>query len=305
MRGLPLKNCFWNPDENRLRAGWRIILFLIIVPVMLRTLVVVIKPFIGGTLEDQMVSWVFRGVLVVITATLAVWMSRRFFDKRSVSSLGLRLDGKAILDGLVGLALSGLMVAIVFGVLLYSGLLEVKEIGWTGSGTSPILAILLWFFGIGAAVGWSEELIFRGYLLQNLRDGVGMMWAVTLSCIFYGLVHMLNPNSTLLSGLLISIIGYLRIFGWLRSSQLWLSMGMHAGWNFFQGPIFGFSFSGYGSESLIKQSVIGPDWITGGSFGPEAGIVVVPVVLLGLLVMFLWTGKRKNTPWIQRKGKPT
>lgn len=76
---------------------------------------------------------------------------------------------------------------------------------------------------------------------------------------------------------------------------------MHAGWNFFQGPIFGFQVSGVDNESLIRHSVIGSDWLTGGSFGPEAGIVVLPVVLLGLLVMYLWTAKRDNTPWIKEK----
>jgi len=149
------------------------------------------------------------------------------------------------------------MVGIVFVVLLSFGLLEIEEVGWTGSGISPI----------------------------------------------FGIIHMLNLNSTWLSGVLIAILGFLRIFGWLRSGQLWLSMGMHAGWNFFQGPIFGFQVSGLGTESLIKQTVIGPNWITGGSFGPEAGIVVVPVVLLALLVMFLWTFKRKNTPWIRHSKK--
>ncbi|MFC1502296.1 hypothetical protein ACFL6A_02680 [bacterium] len=79
-------------------------------------------------------------------------------------------------------------------------------------------------------------------------------------------------------------------------------MGMHAGWNFFQGPIFGFSVSGMETESWIKHTLQGPTWITGGSFGPEAGIFVLPVVLLGLLVMVFWTKKRGNTP-LKKKMK--
>jgi membrane protease YdiL (CAAX protease family) len=154
----------------------------------------------------------------------------------------------------------------------------------------------LLFFGIGFATGYSEELGFRGYILQNLSDGIGLMWAVVVSCIFYGIMHMTNPNSTLLSGVLIALFGFLRIFGLLRTGQLWLSIGMHAGWNFFQGPIFGFSVSGLDSEHLIDHTITGPDWMNGGTFGPEAGILVIPIVLFGLLAMFLWTLKRKNTP---------
>nr|QNO53989.1 hypothetical protein OHMBFCMF_00008 [Methanosarcinales archaeon ANME-1 ERB6] len=296
------KSYFINPDENRLRAGWRIFLFLVAM-FLIAIIVNGVVKLAGGPPADETFSWVLRGIIVIINATLVVWILRRYIDKKSFVSLGLKFDSLGILDVLVGIILSGLMVGIVFVVLLSFGLLEIEEVGWTGSGISPIFGIILWFFGIGAAVAWSEELAFRGYLLQNMSEGIGLVWAVTISCIFYGVIHMLNPNSTWLSGVLIALIGVLRIFGWLRSSQLWLSMGMHAGWNFFQGPIFGFQVSGLSTESLIKQTVIGPDWITGGSFGPEAGIVVVPVVLLALLVMFLWTSKRKNTPWILHSKK--
>ena len=130
---------------------------------------------------------------------------------------------------------------------------------------------------------------------------MGLFWAVLISCLLYGLLHMSNPNSTLLSGLLIAFFGYLRIFGWLRTGQLWLSMGMHAGWDFFQGPLLGFTISGMKTQSIIKQTVSGEEWITGGSFGPEAGIIVLPVLILGLVLMYLWTWKRQNTPWFEQK----
>jgi hypothetical protein len=222
-----------------------------------------------------------------------------------VTSLGLKFHGRALLDIVVGFALSGFMVGIVFVVLLHFKFLEITEISWSGNGISPILEIFLWFLGVGAAVAWSEELGFRGYILQNLGEGMGIVWAIAMSCILYGLMHMSNPNSTLLSGVLIAVIGYLRIFGWLRTGQLWLSMGMHAGWNFFQGPIFGFGVSGVASKQLVKHSLSGPKWITGGPFGPEAGVVVVPVVLLALMVMFLWTVKRADTPWGRYRRETT
>lgn len=296
------KKYFINLHENRLRAGWRIFLFLVVAVIMSVSFNLSVK-LLGGPPEDKTISMVVRGIFVIFMATVAVWISRRFLDKRLFTSLGLKFDRLGMLDVLVGFVLSGIMVGIIFITLLYFGLLQVTEVGWTGGGISPIFGILLWLFGIGAAVGWSEELVFRGYLLQNLRDGIGIVWAVTIMCIFYGVGHMSNPNSTWLSGVLIAIIGFLRIFGWLRSGQLWLSMGMHAGWNFFQGPVFGFQVSGVDNESLMRHSVIGRDWISGGSFGPEAGIVVVPVILIGLLVMFLWTAKRENTPWIKEIRK--
>ena len=291
-----IKKIFLNPDENRLRAGWRLFLFIPAVPIIIRILDLALRPIFGGLLENNTFSWFFRGILVTIGVTLVVWVFRKFIDKKSFISLGLQFNRLAIWDMLVGFVLSGFMVGLFFAVLLSFGMLKIEEIGWTSSGFSPILEIFLLLFGVGLATGYSEELGFRGYILQNLGEGIGLAWAVVVSCILYGLMHMSNPNSTLLSGVLIAIFGFLRIFGWLRTSQLWLSIGMHAGWNFFQGPIFGCSISGLDSESLIKHTITGPNWITGGSFGPEAGIVVVPVVLLALMVMFLWTVKRNDTP---------
>lgn len=298
-----IKNYFWNSDENRLRTGWRLFLFIPAVPVIMRILDLALRPVFRGSLENNTISWVFRGILVVIGGTLVVWIFRQFIDRKSFVSLGLRFDRLAIWDMLVGFVLSGFMVGLFFTVLLAFGMLEIEEIGWTSSGFLPILEIFLLFFGVGLATGYSEELVFRGYILQNLGEGIGLVWAVVVSCILYGLMHMPNPNSTLLSGVIIAIFGFLRIFGWLRTGQLWLSIGMHAGWNFFQGPILGFSVSGLDSESLIKHTISGPNWMTGGSFGPEAGIVVVPVVLLALMVMFLWTAKRDGTLWIRHRRK--
>jgi membrane protease YdiL (CAAX protease family) len=296
-----MKKYFWNPDENRLRAGWRIVMYLIIQISLSLIFNQFIKQILGGYPKDITMKIVMRGIVVIIIVPIAVWTARKFFDRRSFISLGLRFDGVAVKDMILGFLLSGVMVAGVFFTLLATGILEMEVIDWTGSSLTPIVGILLWFFGIGAAVGWSEEIAFRGYLLQNLRDGIGLRWAVIISCIFYGVIHMPNPNSTLLSGVLIAAIGFLRIYGWLSSSQLWLSMGMHAGWNFFQGPIFGFHVSGLDIETLIQHSVKGPAWITGGVFGPEAGVVVLPVVILGLAVMYLWTKKRKDTPWVEYK----
>lgn len=293
-----LKSLFLNSNENRLRAGWRILIFIFLFILTSRILSNVTLKVIGHLDKTAWSWWVVRGFVVIVASSVVVWIVRKYVDKRTFISLGLRLDDLAMKDFFAGLVISGLMIGTIFVILLISGLLEVKEVSWSSGGIYGVFEILLWFFGIGLAVGWSEELVFRGYLLQNMRDGMGMFWAVIISCILYGLLHMSNPNSTLLSGILIAVFGYLRIFGWLRSSQLWLSMGMHAGWDFFQGPLLGFTVSGMNTESLIKQTVSGPNWITGGPFGPEAGIVAIPVIIFGLVVMYLWTANRENTPWV-------
>jgi len=299
----PVKRMFFKQEENRLRSGWRILVFILFYLVLSRILNEVSFEVIGRLDRTTWSWWAVRGILVIIASTCVVWIVRKYIDKRSFISLGLRWNGAAVKDLFAGLGISGLMIGTLFVVFLVSGLLEIKEIGWRTSGFPAALGVLFWFFGIGLAVGWSEELVFRGYLLQTMRDGMGMRRAVLLSCMLYGLLHMSNPNSSFLSGVLIAIIGYVRIFGWLRTGQLWLSMGMHAGWDFFQGCVLGFTVSGMKTESLIKPAISGPGWITGGSFGPEAGILVIPFVMLGLAIMYVGTEKRKKTPWNEKKGE--
>lgn len=296
-----ITNIFLNSNEHRLRAGWRILIFIIFSILMSRIFSKLALSIVGDLDKTESAYWFSRGIVVIVASTLGVWFVRKYFDKKTFTSLGLRLDSLAVKDFFVGLVISGIMIGTIFIIFLISGLLEIKEISWSGSSISAVFEILLWFFGIGLAVGWSEELAFRGYLLQNMKDGMGLLWAVLISCILYGLLHMSNPNSTILSGSLIAVFGYLRIFGWLRSGQLWLSMGMHAGWDFFQGPIFGFPVSGMNTESLVKHNILGPDWITGGSFGPEAGVAVIPVIMFGLIIMYLWTTTREHIPWREIK----
>ena len=295
-----IKNVFINPTENRLRTGWRILIFLIIIVAIAKLLSFLIK-LIGGPPDDNTISEAFKGVFLILVGTSAVWISRKYFDKKSFTSFGLNFSKRNMFDLFGGFILSGFMIGLLFLLLLLFGYLDVENIGYNSDVLSTFSTVLLLFFGIGLAVGWWEELVFRGYLLQNLKEGIGIKWAVILSSLFFGVLHILNPNGTILSSILITLITFLLVFGWLRTGQLWIPIGIHAGWNFFMGPIFGFPVSGNIAESYVKHAITGPDWITGGDFGPEGGIIVLPVVLIGFIALFFWTKKRKNTPLIQHK----
>ena len=287
-----MKNYFINPEEKRLRAGWRIGIFFVVYILFSRVLTKLAFSLTGKLDRTTWDWWVARGFLVIIASTIVVWLVRKFIDKKSFVSLGLKFNSLAVKDFFVGLGISALMIGALYIVFLSIGLIEIKSIGWAGN-ISAVLGIIFWFFGIGLAIGWSEELVFRGYILQNMKEGMGIKLAVIISCILYGVMHMANPGSTILSGTLIALIGFLRIYGWLSTGQLWLSMGMHAGWDFIQGPILGLTVSGMKTESLMVSNIYGAEWLTGGSFGPEAGILVLPFLALGLIVMFLYTRNRK------------
>jgi hypothetical protein len=90
------------------------------------------------------------------------------------------------------------------------------------------------------------------------------------------------------------IITFKLVYAYLKSGQLWLPIGLHLGWNLFQASIFGFASSGHISPSLISQSTVGPDWLSGGEFGAENSIFIVPIIIISLYIMHLYIVKSRK-----------
>ena len=109
---------------------------------------------------------------------------------------------------------------------------------------------------------------------------------------------MINPNSSL--GAVLGLIagGLFFAYAYLRTRRLWLPIGIHIGWNFFEGVVFGFEVSGTQPFHLIRQTVSGPEVITGGAFGPEAGLILLPALLLGFVVIYAYTRDRDVENWL-------
>lgn len=277
---------FISPGDGRLRAGWRILVFVALFMLLSIGGQVGIRAAMGSFPKGS--GLIF--VLVATTATVAVLVARRFLDRKSFASLGFDEFGRGWKDLLFGFLLSGAMAAVVFGTMVALGFVTDVVIKISFAQAVAALAVPL---GLTILIGYWEELVFRGYLLQNMAEGLGMRNAIIVSCVLYGLVHAANPNAGLLSSTIIVLFGFLRIYGYLATGLLWLSIGMHIGWNFFQGPVFGFAASGHREEiTVIEHTPAGADWLSGGDFGPEASIITVPVVLLALGAMYLWSRRR-------------
>ena len=154
----------------------------------------------------------------------------------------------------------------------------------------PEVLLALAIFGL---VGWNEELLFRGYYLQNLADGIKMPLAVLFSSLWFASGHMVNPGFGWQAFVGLSLAGLVLAYPYLCTHQLWLSIGLHIGWNFFEGTIFGFPVSGLNLFRLVEQEVSGPVLLSGGDFGPEAGLVLIPAALLMMGLVYLYTRNRQ------------
>jgi membrane protease YdiL (CAAX protease family) len=265
-----LARIFVSADESRLRLLWRLVGQSALMFLSLALLGIPIGIFFALMPSTSLDVVLIPGLLVELLAiTLSVFLARKYFDRRSFVSLGLRIDPQAGRDLLFGLLFAAVLMALVYLSQIVVGILTVA------------------FTHI--IVGWSEELLSRGYWLQNITDGLNVFWGVLISSSIFGLAHLGNPNWSWIAVINITINGFLLAFAYLRTRQLWLPIGLHIGWNFFEGAVFGFPVSGFDSFVLIHQTVQGPELFTGGAFGPEAGLINLPIIALGVALVYWYT----------------
>jgi membrane protease YdiL (CAAX protease family) len=222
-------------------------------------------------------------ILVIAASTalatsLAIWLMHRFFGGPALLDLGLRRRPGWLVDSIIGLALGPLMFLAILLVLLAAGWVSVSP----GTITGPELVISFITF---ALVAFSEEAFSRGWVLQVAERGYSTRVAVVVSAGLFAVLHAFNPGFGITALLGLFLAGLVLAEAYLVTRQLWLPMAFHLSWNYSEGPLFGFQVSGLPAEGLLTITPSGPDVVTGGPFGPEAGLVVIVGIGLGALVI--------------------
>ena len=226
-------------------------------------------------------------ILAALPMTLltAVWVlfCRWQLDRRSVWTLGLSRPGWRPTNSVIG--------GLLFGTLpLVAGAFSLLALGgyrFVGTSASTQTALLVPTFILMA---FDEELVCRGYLLQNLLDIRRPVFGVIFSSIVFWLVHSFNPSawSSPLIPLNLVGAGVALALAYRVAGNIWFPTAMHFGWNFTQGVVFEMPVSGIRTDGLIDMELTGaaPNWLTGGAFGLEASVLVT-VIELGLSAIFL------------------
>ena len=284
-----LARIFLSPDEPRLRAGWRLLIQTILLFVF-GTLVSIVGSFLG--IMSGSLLW--GQVLNFVIVTGSVYVARRWLDKRSFESLGLKIDKRTLLDILAGIGITFVQMGFIYVLMLRLGWLTFEGFAWDFDPINVVITSVITFFIAFLFVGWNEELLSRGYHLQTIASGLNLFWGVIISSAVFGLLHIFNPNATWVSAAGIFFAGIYLAYGYLRTKQLWLSIGLHIGWNFFEGVVFGFPVSGLDIYALTRIKVHGPELWTGGAFGPEAGLIVLPSLILGAFLIYIYTRQRTD-----------
>ena len=235
-----------------------------------------------------------EAVLLVVVPTLIYWAFVRLSERRRVRELGGGLRGLA--EGGAGMLLGAGLFAAIVGILALAGAYDVL------GGQAWI--VVQWSLP-AAAVAFREELLYRGVIQRIGEERLGSWLALLLAAVWFGLAHSDNPNAGLADGLMVALFGGgLLGAAYLATRRLWLAIGIHAAWNFVEGGVFGTPVSGYAIPGVLRSSLDGPGWLTGGGFGPEGSLVTLAVTGAAMAGLLLLAWRRGHLRPTRLRGAP-
>lgn len=276
MRGIA--SIFWNWGERRPRALWRIALQF---TAFLAPALVLARAFSGG-IYTETGETLFEFLETAGFGFGSVLLGIRLWDRRPLADLGFALNRDWFRDCAFGLLVGATAMCVVWLVEYAAGwVVLVDSRVWAGDSalhmSLPVQALFC------VAVALAEESICRMYQLRNVAEGLvcgrigprgALIGAWVLSSVGFALPHVGNPGATWVSTLGVFLAGLMQALPVLITGSLAVPFGLHITWNFFQGPVLGFPVSGMSmGPSLLSLEQHGPDFWTGGAFGPEAGML--------------------------------
>jgi uncharacterized protein len=266
---------WWSTEQGRVRSGWRILLyFFFLAPLF------VVGLYTASVLPRTPLNWAHL-LLFTVGGLIAGWVMLIRFDGRPPGALGFALSRSAITETAVGFAVGAALIAGAALLLFVTGSAAfVPDEGSPAGYVNALLWSLLFFYLAAAA----EEVLFRGYAFQALVEAIGVWPALVGSSATFAFFHSANPNVNAIALANIFLAGLVLGLAYLRTRSLWFATALHAGWNWVMASALGFPVSGLIllDTPLYDAVATGPEWWTGGDFGPEAGLAGTLVLLLGL-----------------------
>jgi len=295
--------------EPRIKSGWlRAILFMpvwmIIMSITTGVGAAAIMMINGVDMADQAAieaiftsmsfdspMMLLMSVLGILGSFLALWFMMTVVNRQPLASIGLSAEnrGKEMLAGLGGALV---FIGGIFLILWCLGAITVTGVVGFKSGVFVVSLMLF-------VAAFDEEIIFRGYILNNMMDSTDNRWiALAGSSVLFALMHAGNPAvfSNFVPMTELFAAGFILGISYTFTKNLWLPTFFHFGWNFFQG-LFGFEISGMGVDSwkMIAHENTGnvSDIVSGGAFGIEGSVVSLCCTILGTYLIFKYYNEKR------------
>ncbi len=222
------------------------------------------------------IQTLFRFLVAALATTLVVFIFRKWIDRKDFTSLGFQFKSYQT-DAWIGFFTAPAAIGLGTLILIVLKYLHFSSIDFNLASLFIHLLLML-------VIAWSEELVVRGYMLNNLLQSFNKWVALSITAVFFALLHLANPEVTVLSVLNILVAGFLLGINYIYTRNLWFGIFFHFSWNFFQGPVFGYEVSGLPFKGIFQQIATGPYLWTGGPFGFEGSLLCVLLLLAATIV---------------------
>jgi len=285
-----------------IKQGWlRVVLFgLAYIVVTLLILLSALTGVLAGSMDQlksdplHYLTGLLQGsnlwmmvLLEFVVSLVTVWVFRVFIDRRSLAGLGLKPDGYGQ-ESVIGFFVAPALLGLLSLLLMLTGHLQWVDI-------TPDSTTLFISLGMVVLIAFSEELVFRGYVLSNLLESFNNKWiALLLSALCFAIFHFSGPGINALAFANLFLAGVLLGINYIYTRNLWFSISLHLSWNFFQGPLLGSHVSGLTMPTLLQAEMKG-DWlITGGEFGLEGSVLNTALSLIAILILAMAFERKYN-----------
>ena len=304
---------------SEVRSGWKISLtFIMIIALTIIPSFIVGIVFMGiemsknggdinaATLaiESNQMNFVIMAIFQNICVIGAVFIVWKIFEKKKIKYMGLTsITPKAGFSQSgykelgVGLALGALTITIVAGVLLLIGSVKLVNPITSPRFTSGLIMGLFAFI----AVGFGEEIFGRGYCMSVLKQTRNKWVVLIVSSIIFSAMHLGNEGIGVLPLINLFLVGIVFGYMFMKSSNIWMPIGFHITWNYFQGYIWGFQVSGNVVDGMYQIKTVKDSILNGGAFGAEGGLMVTFVLLLTLGFVSIYYKEKNIDDFINNK----
>ena len=228
----------------------------------------------------------------MIYAILWLWLN--FFEKRPFWTMGYELKNAVMQYGR-GFLVGAVMFAGAVGILALFKSVDFEQGDPGTQGVAALGGVTIVLVG-WIVQGGAEEILMRGWVLPVIGARTRPWIGLLVSSVLFSLLHLLNPGLSVIAVVNLALFGVFAGFYAMREGSLWGISALHTVWNWVQGNFFGFEVSGMNASggTLINLTESGADWLTGGSFGPEGGLAVTVVLVIGTALTLFWPSKNRD-----------
>jgi len=229
-----------------------------------------------------------RRVGILLVPVLGYWAYVRWHEKREATELRLR-PLRLVLGGMGGAAMVGLPLAALFALGAYEAVVMrgFSSALWAVAGVIVVAATL-------------EELVHRCLLFRVMERSLGTSWALVIQAVVFALTHLGNveqgsAGDAAVMLVSVTLLGLLWAGLFVLTRNLWAVAAHHAAWNFTI-LLSGVPLSGiedWRTVAPIESRLAGPQWLTGGMFGPESSLLVIALVAV-VAVLLLRLARRRG-----------